>query len=110
MRVGQHFMSGSAVVVERGDECIIVLKDAQQQKMVECNVSDRTVIPTTDSSRYFVLAMKDPKGHTRFVGIGFTRESNLAAEFTAALTDFKKSAKISIIRFNFIILLERNNR
>lgn len=29
--------------------------------------------------------MKDPKGHTRFVGIGFTRESNLAPEFLDAI-------------------------
>lgn len=89
-------MSGSAALVERDGECIIVLKDSEHKAMVECVVSDKTIIPTTDSSRYFVLAMRDPKGHTRFVGIGFSRESNLAVEFTAALTDFKKHCIHSI--------------
>eukprot|EP01128_Nolandella_sp_AFSM9_P008897 TRINITY_DN5555_c0_g1_i1.p1 TRINITY_DN5555_c0_g1~~TRINITY_DN5555_c0_g1_i1.p1 ORF type:complete len:237 (+),score=49.80 TRINITY_DN5555_c0_g1_i1:90-713(+) len=84
---GQHFMTGVTVVVEKGPSTYLRLKDKDGNPMVECLVTEKTVIPTSDSSRYFVLALKDPKGHTRFVGIGFTRESNLAPDFLDAINN-----------------------
>eukprot|EP01133_Synstelium_polycarpum_P003791 gene3791-4372_t len=81
-----YIWSGRLVIVARGELCTIKFEDpANGEIFAQCPVDQTSVEPVTDSSRYFVIKIKDGDRHA-LVGMGFTDRSD-AFDFNATLQD-----------------------
>ncbi|TNJ26279.1 hypothetical protein GMRT_13316 [Giardia muris] len=86
---------GNLQVISKGDECFIALIAPDTgAEAARFPVEFKGVVPVvekaTDSSRYFVLIVKDPTGtKMAYIGIGF-QERDGAFSFQAALADHGK--------------------
>jgi len=85
--------TGRLTVTSKGDRCVVKLEDPSTGELfAQCPVSDASIEPVTDSSRYFVLKIDDGTGRHAFVGMGFAERSE-AFDFSSALQDHKKYVK-----------------
>jgi len=86
---------GTAFIMSNGTDVCVLKMENETGIFLETPISGKTLIPTLDSSRYFVLSIPDPsnKSKNRFLGIGFSKESNLAFEFLAALQSQKQKSE-----------------
>ncbi|KAF2071039.1 hypothetical protein CYY_007637 [Polysphondylium violaceum] len=99
-----YIWSGRLVIVARGDFITIRFEDTNSGEIfAQCPVDSTSVEPVIDSSRYFVIKIKDGERHA-FVGMGFTDRSD-AFDFNAALQDHQNYVKnkkdIEIARKNY---------
>ncbi|EGC34656.1 hypothetical protein DICPUDRAFT_48138 [Dictyostelium purpureum] len=87
-----YIWSGRLVIVARGDLCVIRFEDPNSGEIfAQCPVDSTAVEPVVDSSRYFVIKIKDGERHA-FVGMGFTDRSD-AFDFSATLQDHQNYVK-----------------
>jgi len=99
-----YIWSGRLVIVARGDLVTIRFEDPNNGEIfAQCPVDSTSVEPVIDSSRYFVIKIKDGERHA-FVGMGFTDRSD-AFDFNATLQDHQNYVKnkkdIEIARKNY---------
>jgi len=89
---------GRLRLVVKGQRCILKLEDKENGKLfAECfieNFPGSDVESVSDSSRYFVIKIKNPQdGRTAFIGIGFEDRSD-SFDLNVALQDhFKRVAQ-----------------
>ncbi|KAN0009333.1 hypothetical protein ACTFIU_006613 [Dictyostelium citrinum] len=96
--------TGRLVIVARGEHCVIRFEDPNNGEIfAQCPFDQNSVEPVIDSSRYFVIRIKDGERHA-FVGMGFTDRDD-AFEFNATLQDhqnyIKNKKDIEIQRRNY---------
>ncbi|KAJ6248592.1 necap-like protein [Anaeramoeba flamelloides] len=91
---GNHIWTGRMRIVSNGEECIIRLEDTNTDKVFgQCfyNVDkEGDVTPVIDSSRFFVLKIKNSQGRHAFIGIGF-EERATAFDFNVALEEHRNN-------------------
>ncbi|GAM19083.1 hypothetical protein SAMD00019534_022580 [Acytostelium subglobosum LB1] len=81
-----YIWSGRLVIIAKGDHCTIKFEDPTSGEIfAQCPVEPNSVEPVIDSSRYFVIKIKDQNRHA-VVGMGFTDRSD-AFDFNATLQD-----------------------
>jgi hypothetical protein len=92
----EHAWEGRCQVVAVGDDCVIKLIDKSGKLFAmapQPKNGPSSVQPVTDSSRYFVLQIKDQKsGKHAFIGIAFNQRTD-AFDFNVALADHKKQVE-----------------
>jgi len=81
--------TGRLVALSKGEQCVVKLEDAKGDLFATCTVTDSSIEPVTDSSRYFVLKIEDGSGRHAFIGMGFAERSE-AFDFSSALQDHHK--------------------
>ncbi|GFN74291.1 adaptin ear-binding coat-associated protein 1 [Plakobranchus ocellatus] len=88
--------TGRLRVVSKGKELFIRLEDRNSGELfAQCPVEAHpgiAVEPVTDSSRYFVLRIKDDSGRSAFIGIGFHDRSD-SFDLNVSLQDHFKYLK-----------------
>lgn len=86
--------TGRLRVVAQGKTCAILLEHTDKEGLfASCPVKNtQTVIPVTDSSRYFVLRIQSSSGKSATIGIGFDQRQQ-SFDFKATLQDFQTQAK-----------------
>jgi len=85
--------TGRLTVSSKGDKCVVKLEDPSTGELfAQCPVTEASIEPVTDSSRYFVLKIDDGTGRHAFVGMGFAERTE-AFDFASALQDHKKYVK-----------------
>lgn len=92
----QAIWTGELKIVSIGNSKLAIkLEDPKDNNRLfaSCQyTSPQVVEAVTDSSRYFVLRLKNANGRVAHVGIGF-KERNLAFDFKAALMDHENTLK-----------------
>ncbi|XP_019852765.1 PREDICTED: NECAP-like protein CG9132 [Amphimedon queenslandica] len=86
---------GRLKIVSKKNECFIKLEDRSGELFAVCPVDSfpgLAVEPVSDSSRYFVLRLKDPSGRHAFVGLGFQDRGD-AFDFNVSLMEHFKGIK-----------------
>eukprot|EP01132_Coremiostelium_polycephalum_P012097 gene12097-14795_t len=87
-----YVWDGRLVIVARGDLCVIRFEDKVSGELyAECPVDNTSVEPVLDSSRYFVIKVRNGNQHA-FLGMGFT-ERNDAFDFSATIQDHQNFVK-----------------
>jgi hypothetical protein len=84
---------GRLRIVVVNSECLIKLEDRSGELFASCPVDSfpgLAVEPVSDSSRYFVVRLKDPSGRHAFVGLGFQDRGD-AFDLNVTLSDHFKS-------------------
>ncbi|PVD36879.1 hypothetical protein C0Q70_03869 [Pomacea canaliculata] len=88
--------TGRLRVVARGKDLFIKLEDKTSGELfAQCPVEaypSIAVEPVMDSSRYFVIRIKDPSGKSAFIGIGFSDRSD-SFDLNVSLQDHFKWLK-----------------
>ncbi|KAK7093317.1 adaptin ear-binding coat-associated protein 1-like [Littorina saxatilis] len=87
--------TGRLRVVAHGKELFIKLEDKNGELFAQCPVEEYPSIAVEsvmDSSRYFVLRIKDPSGRSAFIGIGFADRSD-SFDLNVSLQDHFKWIK-----------------
>jgi len=90
----QAVWSGQLRVVSKGKTLSVLLEHTDKDGLfAACPVTnDKTVEPTIDSSRYFVLRISDGKGKHALLGLGFNDRTQ-AFDFKVAIQDYENSKK-----------------
>jgi hypothetical protein len=88
----QPIWVGRLRVVSRSNKCAILLEHTDKEGLfASCPIqNEKTVEPTLDSSRYFVLRLSDGKGRHALIGIGFNDRAQ-AFDFKVALQDWQNA-------------------
>jgi len=85
--------TGRCVVVSEGDRCKVKLEDVNTGELfAACLVTEASIEPVADSSRYYVIKIDDGSGRHAFIGMGYTERSD-AFDFSAALQDHARYVK-----------------
>jgi len=86
--------NGQLRVVSKGKTLSVLLEHTDKDGLfAACPVTnDKTVEPTIDSSRYFVLRISDGKGKHALLGLGFNDRTQ-AFDFKVAIQDYENSKK-----------------
>jgi hypothetical protein len=85
--------TGRLVVTGKGQNAVVKLEDPQSgDPFAICPVTEASVEPVNDSSRYYVLRIEDGQKRHAFIGMGFAERSE-AFDFSAALQDHAKYIK-----------------
>ncbi|EGG25090.1 hypothetical protein DFA_03336 [Cavenderia fasciculata] len=86
-----YIWSGRLVIIGKGDKCTIKFEEPNGEIFAQCPVEPNAVEPVIDSSRYFVIKIKNGDRHA-LVGMGFTDRSD-AFDFNATLQDQQNYVK-----------------
>ncbi|CAM9313721.1 unnamed protein product [Choristocarpus tenellus] len=93
----KQMWTGRLRVVQRGMEAAVMLIDRRDGKLFAiCQVEKGAVERVPDSSRYFVIKIKNAQGRHAFVGLAFN-DRNEAFDFNVALQEFNKDLERDII-------------
>ncbi|EJU00768.1 adaptin ear-binding coat-associated protein 1 NECAP-1 [Dacryopinax primogenitus] len=93
--VEKPLWNGRLKVIERGEQCIIILEDPNTGELFAQAPYDKTgaaVEAVLDSSRYFVFRVEGEGGRKAYIGVGF-EERTESFDFNVALQDYVKRAK-----------------
>ncbi|CAM9691087.1 unnamed protein product, partial [Discosporangium mesarthrocarpum] len=89
----KQMWTGRLRVVQRGMEAAVMLIDRRDGKLFAmCQVEKGAVERVPDSSRYFVIKIKNAQGRHAFVGLAFN-DRNEAFDFNVALQEFNKDVE-----------------
>jgi len=88
--------TGRLRLVSKGNRCVVKLEDKMSGALfAQAPIEDYpgvAVEPVSDSSRYFVLQIKDDNGRSAFIGCGYADRSQ-AFDLQVSLQDFFKRVK-----------------
>eukprot|EP00941_MAST-03F_sp_MAST-3F-sp1_P004922 g4922.t1 len=94
---GEHVWTGSLTVTASTSSVQAKLTDPKGKLFATCPIRESGPPPmerVTDSSRYFVLRIEDPKsGRHAFIGIGFIDRGE-AFNFQTTIQDYKEKLKV----------------
>eukprot|EP01117_Protostelium_nocturnum_P011708 TRINITY_DN425_c0_g1_i1.p1 TRINITY_DN425_c0_g1~~TRINITY_DN425_c0_g1_i1.p1 ORF type:complete len:281 (+),score=133.28 TRINITY_DN425_c0_g1_i1:138-980(+) len=85
--------TGRLVITGKGEQAFVKLEDSSTgEPFALCPVTEASIEPVNDSSRYYVLKIEDGQKRHAFIGIGFS-ERDEAFNFSAALQDHARFVK-----------------
>jgi len=85
--------TGRLAVKSRGPQAYVKLEDSNSGEVFAvCPVTEASIEPVNDSSRYYVLKIEDGQKRHAFIGLGFSERSE-AFDFSAALQDHARFVK-----------------
>jgi len=85
--------TGRLAVKSKGPQAYVKLEDSNSGEVFAvCPVTEASIEPVNDSSRYYVLKIEDGQKRHAFIGLGFSERSE-AFDFSAALQDHARFVK-----------------